>query len=84
MGGGYGSKSGFSGTEGGRASKNWRLYGSPGQINRDGYKETHIGPDGRAEWERHHTDHGNPKIHTNPHDHIIGWDENGNPIFGIK
>ena len=39
------------------------------------------GPDGRAIKERHWTDHGKPKYHTNPHDHNISWDANGNPIF---
>lgn len=54
----------------------------PGEIKREGNKETHIGPDGRADRERHWSDHGHPKQHSNPHDHDINWDENGNPIFG--
>ncbi|KGG79954.1 hypothetical protein Y919_08895 [Caloranaerobacter azorensis H53214] len=58
-----------------------RLRGKPNSINKDGYAETKIGPDGRAIKERHHTDHGNPKYHTNPHDHEIKW-ENGKPRFG--
>ena len=53
--------------------KNDRLYGTPGDVNFDGYKETHIGSDGRAAQEIHHTDHNNPKRHTNPHIHKITW-----------
>lgn len=58
-----------------------RLTGEPGDINKSKNKETKIGEDGRANKERHHTDHGNPKVHTNPHDHDINWDESGNPDF---
>jgi len=43
--------------------------------------ETKIGSDGRAIKERHHTDHGHPKHHTNPHDHDIRWTPDGNPDF---
>ena len=60
---------------------NDRLYGEPDDINVDGYSETHIGSDGRADRERHHTNHGKPKEHTNPHDHEIKWDGD-NPSFG--
>lgn len=35
--------------------------------------QTKIGSDGRAEMERHNTDHGKPWAHTNPHDHKIEW-----------
>lgn len=35
---------------------------------------TKIGDDGLAVLERHFTDHGYPKMHSNPHDHIISWD----------
>ena len=63
------------------SQKDSHLYGNPGQINRSGYKETHIGKDGRAFKEIHHTNHGNPKHHTNPHEHIIHWSSKGNPIF---
>ena len=63
------------------SSKDKHLYGKPGQIKKRGYKETHIGKDGRAYKEIHHTNHGNPKNHTNPHEHIIRWGKNGNPIF---
>ncbi len=41
---------------------------------------TKIGDDGRAVYERHCTDHGKPKYHSNPHDHIIDWH---NPVEGI-
>lgn len=62
-------------------SKNVKhLYGRPGQIKKSGYKKTYIGPNGRAIKEVHYTDHGNPKWHHNPHEHIIRW-ENENPIF---
>ena len=52
-----------------------RLLGNPGDINvtKDGAVETHIGKDGKADAERHHSDHGNPKHHKNPHDHKIDW-----------
>ena len=36
------------------------------------------GKDGRAEWERHLTDHDTPKYHSNPHDHHIDL-SNGHP-----
>jgi RHS repeat-associated protein len=62
--------------------KDARLKGKPGDINKEGDKETKIGPDGRATRERHHSDHGNPRRHTNPHDHDIDWTENGDPSFG--
>ena len=64
------------------SNKDSRLNGKPGEIKKEGNKETHIGIDGRADKERHHTDHGNPKYHTNPHDHDISWNENGTPSFG--
>lgn len=67
-----------------KSNKDGRLYGKPGQIKRNGYKETHIGQEGRASKEIHYTDHGNPKQHSNPHVHIIHWDKNGNPIFKRK
>ena len=57
------------------------MVGNPGDINRDGNTETHIGDDGFADRERHNTDHGYPNIHTNPHDHEITW-ENNRPNFG--
>jgi hypothetical protein len=66
----------------GTADKDWRLRGDPGTINKDGNKETKIGPDGRATQERHNTDHGRPWDHTNPHDHDIDWTPEGNPDFG--
>jgi hypothetical protein len=62
--------------------KDSRLKGKPGDINRKGNKETKIGPDGRGSRERHYSDHGNPRRHTNPHDHDIEWKENGDPDFG--
>lgn len=34
------------------------------------------GDDGYAILERHYTDHGFPKYHTNPHDHLISWKDN--------
>ena len=63
-------------------NKDERLTGEPGEIKREGYKETFIGPDGRAIREKHWTDHGNSKKPTNPHEHEILWDVNGNPVFG--
>jgi hypothetical protein len=74
----------FEGTQGGSHSipKNReRLYGKPGKINGTKGKKTKIGDDGRAIMERHFKDSSNPKAHSNPHDHIITWDEKGNPHF---
>ena len=62
--------------------KDRRLVGNPGDINKEGYRETKIGEDGRATSERHNSDHGDPKHHSNPHDHDITWDPNGKPHFG--
>ncbi len=39
--------------------------------------------EGRAVLERHLTDHGFPKHHSNPHDHIIDW-QKGFPDFETK
>ena len=55
-----------------------RYLGEPGSINTTTTKngevfQTKIGSDGRAEMERHNTDHGKPWAHTNPHDHKIEW-----------
>lgn len=62
-----------------------RLLGNPGEIKttymQSGAKYiTRIGDDGRAVFERHCTDHGKPKFHSNPHDHTIDW---RSPIEGI-
>ena len=62
-----------------------RLVGKPGEIKvtykKDGTKvETKIGEDGRAVSERHHSDHGQPWAHSNPHDHKISW---SSPRYGI-
>ena len=84
MGAGAGGNFGRTKGRTSKSKKDGHLYGKPGQIKRSGYKETYIGPDGRATKEIHHTDHGNPKNHTNPHEHIIRWDEKGNPIFNKK
>ena len=62
--------------------KDERLTGEPGEIKTNDDKETKIGSDGRATRERHNTDHGAPKYHTNPHDHDITWDDLGKPHFG--
>ena len=64
-----------------QSNNNDKLKGKPGEIKRNGKQETKIGTDGRAIKERHNTDHGNPKVHTNPHDHDITWDEEGNPVY---
>jgi len=60
-----------------------RFLGKPGEIKqthssgkRGGYdRETKIGDDGRATIERHHTDHDQPSVHSDPHDHISDWSE---------
>ncbi len=62
-----------------------RLLGEPGEIKETthpkGYhRSTKIGQDGRAEMERHETDHNRPWAHTYPHDHKIDW-SNGRPEF---
>lgn len=83
MGGGKGLGL-FEGTRGSdllAVGDNNRLFGTPGQVNRTRTTETWIGRDGRAVLERHLTDHSDPKQHTAPHDHIITWNENGNPVF---
>lgn len=60
-------------------SQDQRYLGNPGEIKRtimnngDVYK-TKMGPDGRAEMERHETNHNRGDKHTNPHDHRISWD----------
>ena len=56
-----------------------RLIGEPGEIKvsfkKDGTRiETKIGKDGRATAERHYTNHGQPQVHSNPHDHHINWE----------
>lgn len=65
-----------------------RYLGNPGEIettimpNGETYK-TKIGSDGRAEMERHETDHGRGDKHTDPHDHTIDWDgTDGHPLPG--
>lgn len=55
-----------------------RFLGEPGEtkivLNRQGEKiETKIGADGKADKERHYSDHHTPNRHTNPHDHEIDW-----------
>ncbi|MBQ7653517.1 MAG: DUF4417 domain-containing protein [Clostridia bacterium] len=68
-----------------------RFLGEPGELkytfietNMGGYwVDTKIGPDGRATMERQFSDHGNPRFHSNPHDHQISWDKKiGYPIWG--
>ncbi len=59
-----------------------RLLGKPGEIKttyikgkKGGYRvDTKIGDDGRAEKERHYTDHIKPWVHSDPHDHKVLWD----------
>ena len=58
-----------------------RFLGEPGSIKYHGYSKTHIGNDGKADFERHETSHSNPKVHTNPHDHIVDWSK-GFPDLG--
>ncbi|MBR5452197.1 MAG: DUF4417 domain-containing protein [Clostridia bacterium] len=55
-----------------------RFLGQPGEIkksySRSGVPQfTKIGKDGKAEVERHFSDHGTPFAHSNPHDHKIDW-----------
>ena len=55
-----------------------RYIESPGEIKttyKNGYRiDTKIGSTGKAETERHYTDHHRPDKHTIPHDHKIKWD----------
>lgn len=63
-----------------------RFLGEPGEIkttwadtNHGGYRrDTKIGNDGRAEKERHYTNHKKPWLHSKIHDHIFRWD----PVTG--
>ena len=49
----------------------------------DGYhKERWYGTDGKAVKDRHHTDHNNPKHHTNPHDQDWDWSDPEHPTLG--
>lgn len=57
-----------------------RLIGVPNSVNTNGTNQTHIGYDGKADVERHNTDHDKPWAHSNPHDHRIDW-SNGYPQF---
>ena len=53
-----------------------RFLGEPNTINSFYFKyriDVKYGLDGRAEKERHYTDHGYDNKHSNPHDHIINW-----------
>ena len=83
-----------SGQESGNPKPQWqpkkeadkRFLGKPGEIKtsytgKGEKKQTKIGKDGRAEKERHFSDHGNPDLHSNPHDHEIDW-SNGYPNPG--
>ncbi len=58
-------------------------YGVPNSHtvdNADGYiRERWYGPDGRAVKDKHHTDHGNSKLHHNPHIQYWKWDDPKNP-----
>ena len=85
-----GSGSAFGGKWKPKKPQDERLLGKPGEIKttieitpKGSYiKETKIGSNGYATKERHLTDHNKPWHHSNPHDHIIYWDEKtGKPIF---
>jgi hypothetical protein len=56
--------------------------GSRADTKGGGYdRETYYGDDGRASWEQHNSDHGNPADDPNPHGHDIDW-SGGFPDFG--
>lgn len=66
-----------------------RFVGEHGEIKvsyaKDGSKiETHIGPKGLADKERHHNGRPNPHTHSNPHDHDINFESPiaNKPNFG--
>ena len=49
----------------------------------DGYhKERWYGDDGRATKDKHHTDHGNPNQHPNPHEQFWDWTDPEHPKLG--
>ena len=59
-----------------------RFIGKPGETKlshttKGDPIETHIGRDGRADYETHYTDHGSPGSHIVPHQHTITWDDLG-------
>lgn len=59
-----------------------RFIGKPGEIKQSQTSkgdpiETHIGPDGRADYEIHYSDHGSPGSHQIPHQYPITWDDIG-------
>ncbi len=59
-----------------------RFFGEPGETKisyttKGELIETHIGPDRKADYEIHHTDHGFPKYHEVPHEHKVIWDDRG-------
>ena len=59
----------------GPANGSATLYYEDGSIKQIRYYDS----EGRAYMDTDYTDHGNPSIHTNPHNHYWTWDENGNP-----
>ena len=65
-----------------------RFFGNPGEIKVTIMKNgeifrTKIGNNGKAEKERHETDHNRADKHTIPHDHIITWDSpDEHPVHG--
>ena len=61
-----------------------RFIGKPGEIKTTYYgyrRDTKIGDNGLAVYERHYSTAPNEKYHTNPHDHEITW-ENNHPNLG--
>jgi len=60
-----------------RARNNERFRGKPWEMKEVrlfGYDHVlQMDGDGKAVVERHLTDHGKPREHSNPHDHIIKW-----------
>lgn len=82
-----GGGSAFGGTWKPAKQADERFLGEPGEIKpsqttKGDLIETHIGPDGRADYEIHHSDHGSPGSHENPHGHTITWDERGPHLSG--
>lgn len=77
-----GAGSAYGGTWVPKSDDDKLLHGEPGQKKSSGYKVTTIGKDGRATEQQHNTDHGNGKMHSDPHTHEISWSPNGTPIFG--
>ena len=72
-----GSGSAYGGKWKPKKEEDQKFFGEPNTIKTfyEKYRiDVKYGPDGRAVMIRHYTNSPNPKLHSNPHDHIILWD----------